>query len=248
MAALFQRNNIENTPACTGQVFLIDPEKNWQDMKGDILIIEAHHRRAARKISGEVITRIREINRRYILTVAGESGSGKSETAQALAEEFEKFGLTTVVLGQDDYFKLPPAANDRRRRQDPEWLGPHVEVHLDLLEEHLLAARKGAQSIVKPLIDYHAGTVEQETIPLVDVDIVIAEGTYTSLLKHVDTRVFIARTRVDTLEHRRKRNRGNEVDDPFIEQVLRTEHKIIAGHKQLADFVITKEYDVLTIE
>ena len=77
---------------------------------------------------------------------------------------------------------------------------------------------------------------------------VVAEGTYTSLLKNVDTRVFIARNRLDTLEHRKKRNRGKEVGDPFIENILKIEHKIIAGHKQLADFVITKEYDVIVVE
>ena len=78
--------------------------------------------------------------------------------------------------------------------------------------------------------------------------VVIAEGTYTSLLKHVDRKVFIARNWLDTLDHRKKRNRGNEIGDPFIEQVLTIEHKIIAGHKQLADFVITKEYDVIVVE
>jgi uridine kinase len=38
------------------------------------------------------------------------------------------------------------------------------------------------------------------------------------------------------------------VGDPFIELVLMTEHKIIAGHKQLADFVISKDYDVVVVE
>ena len=59
--------------------------------------------------------------------------------------------------------------------------------------------------------------------------------------------MFIARNRLDTLEHRQKRNRGNEVGDPFIENVLKLEHKIIAGHQQLADFVITRDYDVISI-
>ena len=82
---------------------------------------------------------------------------------------------------------------------------------------------------------------------MLGVKVIIAEGTYTSLLKHVDTRVFIARNRLDTLEHRKKRNRGNEVGDPFIENVLKIEHKIIAGHRQLADFVITKDYEVIVV-
>ncbi len=217
-------------------------------MKGDIILIEEHHRRAAREIAEKLSTAIGSAGRRYAITVAGESGSGKSETAQALAGALETYAFRSVVLGQDDYFRLPPRSNDARRRQDPEWLGPHVEVRLDLLNEHLRAARTGADHIEKPLIDYDQDTVDQVRISLEGVDVVIAEGTYTSLLKHVDCRIFIARTREDTLEHRRKRNRGNEAQDPFIEQILQTEHKIIAGHRLLADFVITREYDVLTID
>ncbi len=111
----------------------------------------------------------------------------------------------------------------------------------------MVDAIHGADHIIKPLIDYDQNSVEDETVDLVGIDVVIAEGTYTSLLKNVDTKVFIARNRVDTLEHRQKRNRGNEVGDPFIENVLKLEHKIIAGHKQLADFVITRDYDVIRV-
>jgi uridine kinase len=143
---------------------------------------------------------------------------------------------------------LPPKSNDAKRREDPDWLGPHIEVRLDLLDQHLKDAITGADAIVKPLIDYHANTVEEEVIDLTGVQVVIAEGTYTSLLRHADTRVFIARNRLDTLEHRKKRNRGSEVDDPFIEEILKTEHKIIAGHKHLADFVITRDYEVIIVE
>jgi uridine kinase len=42
--------------------------------------------------------------------------------------------------------------------------------------------------------------------------------------------------------------RGNEVGDPFIEQVLSLEHKIISGHKQLADILITKDFNVIFVE
>jgi uridine kinase len=42
--------------------------------------------------------------------------------------------------------------------------------------------------------------------------------------------------------------RGTEVGDPFIEQVLSVEHKIIAGHNQLADILITKDFSVIFVE
>ena len=216
-------------------------------MKGDILVLQECHRRAAGVIVPQIIDAVRRKSTRYTITVAGESGSGKSETGRAIADELEKHGIRSVVLGQDDYFVLPPKANDRERRNDPQWLGPHVEVRLDLMEQNLLSAIQGKREIAKPLVDYDANAIQQETIPLDGIGVMIAEGTYTSLLKHVDTRVFIARNWMDTLEDRRKRNRGKEVGDPFTELVLSTEHKIIAGHKQLADFVITKDYEVIAV-
>lgn len=217
-------------------------------MKGDVIVLEEHHRRAAGMIVPQIVEKIKNKATRYTITVAGESGSGKSETGKAIADELEKYDLKSVLLGQDDYFVLPPKSNDAKRRADPEWLGPHVEVKLDVLEQNLKDAINGQAAITKPLVDYHHNSVEEETISLDGVQVVIAEGTYTSLLKHVDTKIFITRNRLDTLAHRKKRNRGNEVGDPFIEQVLIIEHKIIAGHKQLADFLITKDYDVIDVE
>jgi len=217
-------------------------------MKGDVLILQKYHRRAASEIVLHIIDKIRSKNTRYIISVAGESGSGKSETGRAITEELDTYGIKSVLLGQDDYFILPPKLNDIKRREDPEWLGPHVEIKLEDMEQNLVSAIQGKNEITKPLIDYDSNTIEEETISLAGIKVVVAEGTYTSLLKHVDTRVFIARNWLDTLEHRQKRNRGEEAGDPFIEQVLGTEHKIIAGHKQLADFVILKDYTVIMVD
>lgn len=217
-------------------------------MKGDKLVLQDYHRRAATEIVSHLIQDITKKKTRYIITVAGESGSGKSETGKAIADELEKFGITSVLLGQDDYFVLPPRSNDAKRREDPEWLGPHIEVKLDVLEQNLVSAILGEKEIIKPLVDYDSNTIEDEIIHLDGIKVLIAEGTYTSLLKHVDTRIFISRNWLDTLEHRQKRKRGNEVGDPFIEQVLSIEHKIIAGHKQIADILITKDFGVNFID
>ena len=217
-------------------------------MKGDIIVLEEHHKRAARGIVAEIIKEIRNKSTRYTITVAGESGSGKSEVGKAIQDELAVNHIKSQLLGQDDYFVLPPKSNDSKRREDPDWLGPHIEVKLDVLDQNLKDAIDGKSTIKKPLVDYDNNSIEEEIINLEGVMVVIAEGTYTTLLKHVDRKVFIARNWLDTLDHRKKRNRGNEVGDPFIEQVLTIEHKIIAGHKHLADFVITKEYDVIVIK
>jgi uridine kinase len=217
-------------------------------MKGDILILQEHHKRAASQIIPLILDSIIKKNSVYTITVAGESGSGKSEISLAIADELGKHAIKAIILGQDDYFILPPKLNSIKRREDPDWLGPHIEIRLDLLEQNLKDALKGKTEIVKPLVDYNANAIEMQTINLDGVKVVIAEGTYTSLLKHVDSRIFISRDWQSTLEDRKKRNRGNEIGDPFTEQILATEHKIIAGHKQLADFIINNEFNVINVE
>ena len=217
-------------------------------MKGDIVLLEEHHKKAASEIISNIIDQIKNKPSRFVITVAGESGSGKSETALAIAQELGKHGIKAIVLGQDDYFHLPPKMNSAKRQEDSDWLGPHMEVNFEVFEQNLMDALQGKSQLTKPLVDYYANTIDLEIISLVDVKVIIAEGTYTSLLKHVDVKVFISRNWLKTLEARKKRNRGNEVNDPFTEQILATEHKIIAGHKQLADFIINDEYQVINVE
>ncbi len=206
------------------------------------------HQKAASIIIPEILKKIKSKENRYVITIAGESGSGKTETGKALLAELKKHGINSVLLEQDDYFVLPPASNDAKRKSDPLWLGPHVEVKLSVLEQNLKDAISGAEKIIKPSINYEANLVKNIELALKDIDVIIVEGTYTSLLRNVDARIFITSTWKDTLPYRKKRNRGSEVQDPFVENILSTEHKIIAGHMFLADFVIDKDYNVTKVD
>ncbi len=210
-------------------------------MRGDKILIEEHHRKAASAIADQLVERVRNAGRRFTITVAGESGSGKSETARALADALGQHGITAVVLQQDDYYVLPPISNDRARRANIKWVGT-TEVRLDLIDEHLAAARAGTASLTKPLVIYEDDHIDTETVELGDAEVVIAEGVYTSLLENVDLRIFIARSRLETLAHRAKR--GREKIEPFIESVLEIEHEIISRHRVRADVVISRDYNV----
>lgn len=210
-------------------------------MKGDVIIVEEHHRKAAEIIINKLLAKIQGKEGRYTMTVAGESGSGKSETAKALAEALEEHGVAAGIYQQDDYFVYPPKTNHNTRVKDINWVGSQ-EVRLDLLDEHLKAALDGKNEVVKPLVIYEDDKITEETMSLAGLNVVIAEGTYTTLLQNVDTKIFIARNRLETMAAREKRAR--EAMDPFIEEVLKIEHEIISKHKALADIVITKDYEV----
>lgn len=217
-------------------------------MKGDIVVLHPLHEKVAGEIVPKIIEAIKDKEGIYSISVAGESGSGKSEIALAISDELEKIKIKAIILGQDDYFYLPPKSNSERRHENPDWLGPHIEINLVLLEENIRHAKQGKTVIHKPLVDYNANTIETQVVELDGIKVIIAEGTYTSLLKNIDTKIFINRNWQLTLEDRKKRNRGNEIRDPFTENILATEHKIIAGHIYLADFVVTEKFDVLSTE
>lgn len=214
-------------------------------MKGDKITLLNETMQIANEIVERILPRIAKCRRRFVISIAGESGSGKTVLAKAITQEFRANKIKSIVLNQDDYFVLPPQSNDLKRRQDPDWLGPHVEVRLDVLDKNLQDAIMGRNEIVKPLIDYYENSIDKEVISLEEIKVVIAEGTYTSLLRNVDFRIFIEKSWQDTLNNRISRNRGNEAGDPFIEGVLCTEHKIIAGHRQLADILVTKNNSVI---
>ena len=205
-------------------------------MIGDKLVITDYHRQGAAQVFAEVQKRLESAAGPLSVTVAGESGSGKSEIAHCLAELLEQEGKTAIVLGQDDYFKLPPKSNYEKRQQDISWVGPG-EVRLDLLDENIINLKEHPdRPVKKPLVYFQENRVDSETIDPQKRDVIIAEGTYTSLLENVDVRAFIDRNYRQTKKARLKRARDPEVD--FLEKVLEIEHQKISKHKARADVVI----------
>lgn len=211
-------------------------------MIGDKLVITDYHRAAAAKAVPVVLDRLAR-GEPVAVSVAGESGCGKSETAQCLAEALGAEGKRCVVLCQDDYFRLPPKTNHARRERDISWVGPG-EVRLELMDEHVSLLKRGLDGpLTKPLVNFDEDRIDSETIEPggEGIDVVIVEGTYTSLLESVDVRVFIDRTYRQTKKARLRR--GRDPDVGFLERVLEIEHAEISRHKARADVVIDPPED-----
>lgn len=211
-------------------------------MKGDKLIIHDHHRRSARDVYELILSDIEKSEgTKYCLTIAGESGSGKSEIAFVLSELLAENGYKTLILQQDDYFIYPPNSNEAKRRTDISWVGLN-EVKLDLIENNLGDILSGESEVKKPLVIFDEDRITEEIIEVEDVDVVIVEGTYTTILNDIDTHIFIDRTYKETRASRMER--GRETQDDFLEEVLKIEHDIISSHKPKADIIITEDYEV----
>jgi uridine kinase len=173
------------------------------------------------------------------MTVAGESGAGKSELAFEIYRILNEQSTPAEVLQQDDYFVFPPRTNHEMRRRNLDQVGPY-EVKLDFLDSNLRSFKRGESPLYKPLVIYAEDRITREELDVAGLAVLIAEGTYTSLLEFVDLRVFIARDYRQTLEARKRRARDKW--EPFIQDVLEREHQIISQHRALADLVIPPDF------
>lgn len=178
-------------------------------------------------------------DKRLVVGVAGESGSGKSVAASSLAHELSTAGFPARVVYQDDYFVLPPATNHAHRLEDiAANVGPQ-EVNLSLIAEHIAAFREG-RDVVAPLVDYAGNRFVTQPLEFRDARVLVVEGTYVLGLEALDVRVFCSATHVETRARRTERNR--DIDDPVIERILELEHQLIAPYGATADIRIDFEF------
>lgn len=182
-----------------------------------------------------------EFKNGFIITIGGESGSGKSEIAESLSKLLSEKNVKSIIFQQDDYFVYPPKTNAQMRRKNINWVGPS-EVKLALLDEDLKSIMEGKSEVEKPLVIFDEDRISKEIVKVEGIKVVIVDGTYTTILRNVHQRIFIDRVHLDTQELRRQRAR--EEQDEFLEKILKIEHGIISSHKSNADVIVTKEYEV----
>lgn len=192
---------------------------------------------AAQQLARAVIGQIRpEPGRPLAISVAGESGCGKTTLALALQETLNAQGLKSVVLHQDDFFYLPPRQNHQQRLLDFAHIGPQ-EVNLLQLDETIrLIQQQETPLLTIPVMNWITDTREFKEMDVRHTAVIIVEGTYTSLLPSIGYRVFFSASYRQTRAQRIARNRETVTD--FIEQVLEKESSIIQSHRDRADMVI----------
>lgn len=208
---------------------------------GERLVLEPRHLALARSLADLLDPQLALAGGpRPVIAVAGESGSGKSITATALAEVLHERGRRVVVLHQDDYFIRPPRANHEHRCVDLGSVGPQ-EVNLALLAAHVADFRAGRDAM-GPRVDYASDSFHARELPFANADVLVVEGTYVLQLADTDIRIFLEATHEDTAERRRLRNR--DVDAPIVDQVLAIEHALIAPQAERAHVLIDANFAI----
>lgn len=211
-------------------------------MIGDLIKIKPEFLALSEQIIEQTKEKLFCNNEILSLAIGGESGCGKSTLALSLQKKMHDIGIKSIILHQDDYFKLPPKTNHKNRKTDLNNVGPK-EVYIDKLDEDIKSVKqKHSDILVKPLVHYDLNVIRKEFLKIEDVQVIIAEGTYTMLLQNADIKIFFKKNFIDTKANRILR--GRDELSGFNERVLMIEHEIIRKHAKVAHFLVDNDLNI----
>jgi uridine kinase len=209
-------------------------------MLGDVLLIDDRHRRAG----AQLLERLRERRaEKLIVTVAGESGTGKSEIAHVLAHGLKSEGRAAKLFHLDDYYRIPPAERAAWRAEHGIQAVGEGEIDWELLAAHLDAFRRGTSTTL-PCIDLLTDQIDELTTSFAGIRVAIVEGLYALATPDADLRVLIDLTYHET--RGAELARGKEAQTEQRRQVLEREHRVVQAMRDRADLWITRDYEVVS--
>lgn len=216
-------------------------------MLGDVLLINDMHKDAAQSIFERVVKAREDLDERYryVIGISGESGSGKSELAHSLGKLLKDHHIRVKVIHTDNYYKIQPLLREEWRRNkgfdkigldEYDWIKIRKTIR-DFKEE---------QECMIPCIDLIPEQVDKLITDFSKIDLLIIDGLYAIKTQDVDLRVFI-----DLTFHETKINqiiRMKEALSDFRLAILEKEHDAVITLKPMADLVVDKSYQVVTME
>lgn len=207
-------------------------------MIGDILLITEKHEKAAKQIVN-FLKRIHQ--KKIVIAIGGESGSGKSELAHTINSLLKKSGEMAKTIHSDNYYKVPPKERTSwRQKNGVENIGLN-EYDWDLINKNIDEFHHNKKTNL-PCIDLLTDQVDQLHSDFNGIKYLILEGLY-SVAVEADIRVFI-----DLTYHETKKAqivRGKEPQNEFRLKVLQREHEVVRSLRPKATHIVTKNFDVL---
>jgi uridine kinase len=209
-------------------------------MLGDVLLITEKHLIAAEGIIKEVLARKTD---KFIIGISGESGSGKSELAHAVAKGLRKHGITAKPLHIDNYYRILPLDRTKWRTENGiEKVVGYSEYDWDTIYRNINEFKQGMSS-TGPCVDLVTEHVDQLTTDYKVVDMLIIDGLYAIKTEGVDLSVFIELTYHET--KKAQVVRGKEPQNEYRSRVLEQEHKMVQALRPNADLLINMDYQLV---
>ena len=235
------------------------------DMPGDKVKIGEDHIRKAQTIFPLIVKEIERLQAaepsrsKFVVSVYGGSGVGKSETASLLSFYLNEAGIGAYTMSGDNYPHRIPANNDAERERVyeeggvdalREYLGSELETNFKEVNEILRLFHSGEKVIYLRRMGRSEKELWYEPVDFSNIQVLVLEWTHgnNAHLRGVDVPVFLGSTPAETLAHRIARGRDGNPDSPFVTMVLGLEQDLLTSQAGTAAIIISKSGDVITAE
>lgn len=228
------------------------------DMPGDKIAIDESHIKRANQIFPYAFDEFSKTKKdKYIISVYGGSGVGKSEIGSILGFYFSMEGYESYVLSGDNYVKRIPSENDKERYQKylsggrpalEKYLGTDAEVDFFRINKISNEFKNKSEQITLKKMGRNPGEIENEKIDFSDIKILIIEWTHGNnpRLNGIDYPIFLYSTPEQTIAHRRQRARDKNVDSPFVQLVLEIEQEKLLNQAVNSSLIVSNSCEILT--
>jgi phosphoribulokinase len=204
-------------------------------MISDRLIIQQKHFNNAKQIFPQV-------NDRDIILICGGSGTGKTETADCLQEMLFNQQMQSLVISLDDYYIVhPKVRNFNRKKQGIDSVGLSEIDWEDI--RRICEDYNAKKNLYTRRYHKYAEVVEHNVIESEDINVLIFEGLYAGYLSKFglgEQIIYLEGNPSQTFDFRKQRRKENE-EDPFRQQVVEKEFRIICQLKKYANLIIPFE-------
>jgi uridine kinase len=201
-------------------------------MQNQVLTISDKHHAAAKIIFDKVFS---ERTPKYIITVTGEVGTGKSAVSLLLAKLIKEHGVRVKIMDLDNYYKVPPLERKAWRKKNGVDKVGLDEYNWDKIYENIEDFKEGRKATM-PLVDMMTDYVDEATTDFKDVDFLIIKGLYSIECKESKFKIFIELSYEEAIK--KHLYIPMEVTDEFRIKVMKKEQEVVQKLKRKADFFL----------
>ena len=256
----------------------------YGDMPGDKVKIEKRHVELANVIFPRLLEKINERIKRlerveklkraevdseglleglsklkFVVSVYGGSGVGKSEVASLLSYYFNQLQIGSYTLSGDNYPHRVPQENDAKRLRVFEeggeealrnYLGTVKEINFEEIGGIIKEFKEKKDQISLKRMGREKSELWYDQVDFSNTNVLIVEWTHgnNKNLQGVDFPIFLSSTPAETLAHRRARNRDGAVDSEFTTLVLNIEQKLLESQATRAKMIVTKRGEFVSYD
>lgn len=128
------------------------------------------------------------------------------------------------------------------------YLGSKDELDFDEINNLLYDFKNDKKELYIKKLGRTLTEISYQKINLEKTNVIILEWTHGSseYLNNIDLKIYLNSDPYQTLKYRKNRNRGDQIDTPFINMVLEIEQKMLLNQAKNADIILSNTGKILT--